>query len=256
MLKIVCVMAAHEREKITIKSIKRLQRQKYKLSDIVLVGDSELEKNIAKKTDCLYVNHNNMPLSDKWQSGVNYTRTLKPDAIMICGSDSWHTNNWTKRIVPLINKGADLVGTTFFHTCKAYPDQKLEIVQRRYVGKRSLEPIGSGRVISAKILDKFNWKLFPKNLLKGLDKPSYDKIIEYGGKVEIIYHDIKILGIKSNWETLNAWNDNFRNKFPVKFLKKINNPKLWLQKHFDVAVKDLLDVVPTLIIEKRGKKNV
>jgi len=248
MLKIVCVMAAHGRGRITKKSIERLRRQKYQLNDIVLVGDSNLEKKVAHKTNSRYVNHDNMPLSDKWQSGVDYARTLKPDAIMICGSDSWHTNNWTLRCAKLIDKGSDLVGTTFFHTCKAYPNEKLRIVQRRYVGKRAMEPVGSGRIISARILDELDWELFPEGLRCGLDKPCYDKIIQRGGKVDLIYNDIKVLGVKSTWDTLNPWKENFKSKLPVKFLREFDNPKEWLDKFFDRAAKDLKQIIPKLII--------
>jgi len=250
MIKIVCVMAAHRREKITTKTIQRLHRQQHKLDDIVLIGDSKIEKNVAKKTGCKYVTYHNTPLSDKWQAGVDYARKLKPDAIMICGSDSWHTNNWTKRCATLISKGFDLVGTTFFYTCKSYPNKELRIVARRYVGKRAVEPVGSGRIISSRILDEFDWQLFPKGLRSGLDKPSYDKILDYGGKVEIIYHDIKVMGIKSNWDTLNPWKDNFRSRLPVRFLNEVENPKIWLKRNFDEAVKDLVDVTPKLIIKK------
>jgi len=253
MLKIICIMAAHGRKEITTKTIERLKRQKCELDDIVLVGDSIIEKRIAKNTNCKYVRHDNMPLSNKWQSGVDYARKLNPDAIVICGSDSWYTSNWVKRCSKYIDKGFDLVGTTFFHTCKAYPKEMLRIVQRRYVGKRALEPVGSGRVISSKILDKFNWKLFPSGLESGLDKPSYDKIVEYGGKTKLINDGIKVLGIKSTWDTLNPWKENFRSKPPVRVMKEFNNPKKWLDDFFDVAVEDLLDIIPELIIKGKIK---
>jgi len=243
-------MAAHGRKDITTKTIRRLQRQKYELTDIVLVGDSIIERDIAKKTDCKYVSHSNMPLSDKWQAGVDFARELNPDSIVICGSDSWYTNNWIKRCAKHITEGYDLVGTIFFNTCKAYPNEKLRIIQRRYVGKRALEPVGSGRAISARILDKFNWKLFPVGLKSGLDKPSYDKIVEYGGKIKIVNHDIKGLGIKSTWDTLNPWKDNFRSKPPIRIIKEFSNPENWLDRFFDRAVKDLIDIIPKIIIKR------
>jgi len=250
MLKIIAIMAAHRREKITIKSIERLRRQNYEINEIVVVGDSSIEQMVAQKTGCKYVSHANMPLSDKWQAGVDYAKNLSADAIMICGSDSWYTNNWIKRCAKSINQGFDLVGTVFFHTCKAYPNQKLRIIQRRYVGRRAQEPVGGGRVISARILNKFNWKLFPVGLKSGLDKPSYDKIVEYGGKIELINNDIKGLGIKSTWDTLNPWKDDFKTKPPIRFIREIDNPKEWLNKFFDSAAKDLMNIIPNIRIIK------
>jgi hypothetical protein len=214
----------------------------------VLVGDSDIEEGIAEMLDCTYVEHPNMPLSNKWQAGVKRARDFDPNAIMICGSDSWHTRNWLQVSIKQLKKGFDLVGTTFFYTCRAYPGKELKIVQRRYVGKRALEPVGSGRVISKRILDKFDWKLFPDGKKSGLDKPSYDKLIRYGGRVSIVYQDIKVIGIKSTWDTLNPWKETFKSKGPVRFLKKINKPKRFLKVYFDRAVYDLLEVVPTLII--------
>jgi hypothetical protein len=248
MYKIVCVMAAHGREEITIKTIQRLKKQKYPLYDIVLVGDSDLEEGVADMLDCTYVEHPNMPLSDKWQAGVKKARELEPDAIMICGSDSWHTRNWTKCAVKQLEKGFDLMGTTFFYTCRAYPGRLLKIVQRRYVGKRALEPVGSGRVISSRILNKINWKLFPEGKRSGLDKPSYDMIVNNKGRVALIYQDIKVIGIKSTWDTLNPWKDTFKSSQTVRFIKEIAKPKYFLSANFDRAVHDLIEVVPNLII--------
>lgn len=245
--KIICVMAAHGRSGITTETIKILQKQTWPI-DILMVGDSNIERGIANKTGCMYIQRPNKPLGNKWQEAVYYAKTLDPDALMICGSDSWLSYKWCEIALPFVlYDNQDLVGINMFHACKVYPNEKVRIIRRAYKDRRKNIPMGSGRIFSKKILDKANWHIFPKNKNRAMDINSYRKVKELKGNIKIIEsEDMKILTIKSTWESINSWEKYVKSK-RNKVLPDIKNPKAWLAKEFPGSIGALTRVVDNIL---------
>lgn len=201
-MKITVVMAIHRRKEITIETIKRLKQQSKYINGIVLVGDSNVEKDIAVETQCIYLQTKNQPLGRKWQLGVTKARTIKNHGIMICGSDGWISSNWLQKLTPYLRE-YDLIGK---NRAYIYNIDTQELLYRGYRKDRAQYPIGSGRIISRRILDKMNWSIFPVNKKSGMDTFSTKKIIRNNGKI-FIYpkEDIFIFGLKGNYETINPF---------------------------------------------------
>jgi hypothetical protein len=220
------VMAIHQREAITIETINRLKKQK-NINKIITVGDSATERIIAKKTKSIYVETTNLPLGAKWQTGVNLARSYKNDGIMICGSDGWLTANWIETTASYLDN-FDLIGKNNAYIFNIDTNELLKI---KYTESRTKYPMGSGRIISRRILDKMNWKLFPVKRNSSLDTQSTKKIIANEGKIFIYNGDeINIFGLKGNYDTVTE----FKKIKESKNLDKTNipNPLNYINKKY------------------------
>lgn len=246
MKKIICVMAAHRREGITLETVKMLKNQSHP-PKVLIVGDSNCERVVAKKAGCLYIEHSNRPLGKKWQVGVNHAKTLNPDAVMICGSDSWLSPRWVETAIPHLIDGCDLVGINMFHACKIYPKQKVRIIRRSYQNNRVGIPMGSGRIFSKDILNKSNWNIFPVHKNIGMDFFSFQEVKKHKGRIKIVNSDdMKILTIKSTWTSINSW-QTYITSNENKIFPDIKHPRLWLLQHFPGSVEALQRVVKNII---------
>jgi hypothetical protein len=248
---IVCVMAIFKRPEITIETVELLKKQEYPLHKIVLVGSCNIDREVAEKTNVEYLHRSNTPLGNKWQAGIEFSRKFKPDAILINGSDSWLTTNWCLKSIQFLRQGYDLIGSTKFYTCNANSNKKIKIIYRTY--KDRIDPVGAGRIISKKVLEKMNWKWFPIGQNRSLDIASFrnmthkvpDSKIKYINNIEgLIVMDIK----SKKWFTINSFEAIKRSTKNFKEIGKINQPEDFLRKNFPDSFEQLEKIVPNVII--------
>jgi len=232
-MKIICVMCIHQRKQVTEFVLGYLQKQTIPI-EILLIGDSETEFNIARDTGCLYLHHENKPLGKKWQYGISYAwRVLKADVILILGSDDLISHDWCDVGVRYMEfYDYDLVGTNVRYVLRIKKDEPLEIIQKKYPTDRLL---GAGRLISRRILDKLDGILFNPVSVK-LDSTSSERIQKIGGKIGSLDElDSNILLLKGDWNCMNPWNltkDIYR-------IGSIDNPDSWLSYNFPDAIPGL-----------------
>lgn len=244
MLKIVCVIPAHGRKNITIETLQMLKKQSMPI-EILVVGDSSAEKEVAQNCGCHYIEHTNKPLSKKWQAGVTAAKKMDPDAIMVCGSDSWLTPKWCEIVFPY-TKTHDLVGINHFYACKAFPEEAVKIINREYKGRRANLPVGSGRMFSKRILEKIDWTIYPGNQNRSLDGVSYRNVMKHNGKILVLPDkELKVLAIKSTWDSLNSWEKYINSNNNIRH-PDIENPKKWLETNFPNSIEALNRVVSNL----------
>lgn len=242
--KVVCVMPTHRRESITTETLKMLKNQTM-LIEILVVGDSDTEKKVAQNCGCHYIEHENKPLSKKWQAGIAAAKKMNPDAIMICGSDSWITPKWCEIVFPY-TRVHDLVGINNFYACRAYPKKKVNIIHREYKGHRSNLPVGSGRMFSKRILEKVDWVIYPGSKNKALDSQSYRTIMKHKAKILTLPDkELKVLAIKSTWDSLNSWERYIASTNNIRH-PDVENPKKWLENNFPGSIESLNRVVSDL----------
>jgi glycosyltransferase involved in cell wall biosynthesis len=248
MKKIVAVIAIHGREQITLKTVLRLKQQTYPLTHVVLIGDTPKEQKLAEITGSIFVRYPNQPLGAKWQAGMDFARQLDPDVILILGSDDWLSDNWCARMMQEIDAGYDLVGKQQIFFLHVGPEGKKLIRWDGYKDnkEREGEPIGAGRLISRKLLDRLNWSWFAPKLLGGLDKFSYLRAVANGGTVKLVTDESAyVVDIKSPfWE--NIW--SFESIMPASVV--INDTDSWLDTHFPGA-RSFFDIVRERYV--RGK---
>jgi len=239
-LKIVCIIATHDRYLLTLTSIRMLKSQTVPVQ-IVIVGDSPKDRRLANSEKCKYVHHENYPIGKKWQAGVDFARKLNPDAILICGSDNWLSPNWCKTCSKYIQQGYDLVGKSIFEICHIPPKRNIEVIRRK-----TFLPIGSGRMFSKKILNRIGWQLFPISRDSGLDGKSYLRVVNHKGKVKDIeeYKNVNVLSLRSTWKNKNTWK-RYRVGYKLKKLRGVSNPVRWL-KRFPNSIRYIKKLVPNV----------
>jgi hypothetical protein len=242
-------MAIYQRPLITMKTIELLKQQTHPLFKIVLVGSTNLDKTTAIKTGVDFLQYENKPLSNKWQAGIEYARQFDPDAILINGSDSWLSTNWCSVTKKYIEKGFDMVGKTQFYSCRLDPGQTIMVISKEY--KYRKDPVGAGRLISKKILDKMQWKLFPKGYNSSLDGESYKKLVGHKANIKILNNqdEIIVMGVKANtWPALNRFNASVQNRRGMfNRIQKLKEPRKWLKDNFPNAEKDFPLLINNLV---------
>lgn len=242
-MKIICIMAAYKRAGITLQTLELLKKQTYPLHKIIIVGSDRVDGVVAQKAglDCIF--HKNQPLSDKWQAGVDYARQFNPDAIMICGSDSWLSINWCETARKHLND-FDMFGTKNFYTCYLVPGKRVKIIGRAYRTRK--DPAGSGRIISSEILDKIDWQMYPKAQRHSMDGLSFKKLGAQKIRLKVFYDedDVALLSVKSTaWHTMTSFEHVDKHRMFVA-LPDIEDKKDWMEKYFPGSTTDLKKLVP------------
>ena len=233
-MRIVSVTATYQREEITVDTLNLLKLQEF-IDSSVLVGSGPVERKAAERTGASYVEIQNHPLGAKWQAGVQRAREFNPDAVLICGSDDWLTSNWCSVCARQIEQGIDIVGKTNWCSCIARPNHPLQVMRIRYRKNHRKDPIGSGRLISRRVLDKLDWNLYPIHKDRWLDWESWARIKKVKGRLKLlnIREDIWLLCIRSSWITRSQW-DTSKWSYQCEW-GKVKHPREWLKNHFPTA---------------------
>ena len=177
----------------TIRRIKRV------VDEVVCVTEYAYERDICKRAGAKVTTGFKQALGRKWNNGFEFARALKPDHVLYVGSSDWVSDNWVREMLSLI-EDYDFIGPLDFHEMHLeydYPydrDGKYNIhevnkhFKRRllgywkgYTGERRGEPIGIGRVLSKKFLDRIDWRPFDDELVKNLDYSMTQKAEKFKG---------------------------------------------------------------------------
>jgi glycosyltransferase involved in cell wall biosynthesis len=204
-VKICVFMAIYKRASILEETIRRLKSQTLPPCTIVAVGSCDEDREVALRNDLDYLEWENKFLSTKVQAAVLHCRQYNPDAIMGIGSDDWPSENWVEEMAAHLD-GNDIVGPDhlFFCLIGARPPQ---VIRYFYPHPRYGEPMGVGRLVLKRILDRCDWKLYPPGLKSGLDGASHRRLMSFGAK-SFLYKDdkAKILCPKGLSDQLTSWN--------------------------------------------------
>lgn len=191
----VSVIAAHGRLPLLEQTIRRLYN-KNKVAKVVCVAGKD-EEAVIKYSGAVFVEHENQPLGKKWNAGFIKAKEFNPDACLFVGSSDWLSDTWLEYIEPNIGK-YDIIGKPDFYLLDIGDTYRL-CHWHGYVGERSGEPIGIGRVLSSRILNSIDWKPFDDGLNKSLDFSMYNKCLSAGGKNLLLKEDrMMSLSISTN----------------------------------------------------------
>lgn len=219
-------------------AIKRLKRQGVRPLFIV---SRNKDKRLCQHYKADYIEYRNKPIGAKWNAGFRAVREWDPEAVLYIGSDDWISDNWVPTLLPKLKK-VDMIGVRgvwYYHrsygiegnpnwvdSLGAYTEQLCH--WKGYGEDRDDEPIGGGRLISAEILDEFNWEPFDPDGTHNMDWNMFNKVLDAGGTVGIHEpHDIKLMSISSDiWSSMNDYHKMYEESIPVKYVKQ------FLKKYF------------------------
>src|SRR3990172_1277859 len=213
-MKIIAVIPVFGRVPLLKYTIQRLLK-KNGVSHVICVGNQAEDKKCVEENGAQWVEHENI-LGGKWNAGFLAAREHKPDGVLFVGSSDWISDNWLDEMAPLLET-YDLIGKPDFHLLDINEDLNSIRTYRAchwhgYQCHRKDEPIGIGRLISARVLDKINWKPFVDTAIKSMDYQMYRKVIDNGGEILTVpYPQFKSLSISTNrWANLHKFEDHWR----------------------------------------------
>lgn len=233
----VAVIPCFGRFRLLEKTVERLYKVN-RITKVVLMGHEPGVKNIADKTNSVFVHHKNNPLGRKWNAGFEAARKLRPDAVLFVGSSDWISANWMPEALKHI-KDYDLIGRLdcYLYDINTIGKNRLVHWPGYGHGVRAEEPIGIGRVISARVLDKINWKPFDDSRDNSMDWFMYDAVLKHSGKIKLMDNDTFSMAISTNhWPNKHSFEAHWRNKLPS---RKIESSKMneFIENNFPEALR-------------------
>lgn len=188
-------------------TIERLQDQ----GAIVIGIGHELEaRNLVESMGAEWIYHSNDPLGSKWNEGFKAARKHNPTGVIFMGSSDWCSDNYIPTCESYLEE-YDLLGKLGCHFIDIADEIRLVNWHGYGTGARSYEPIGIGRVLSSRFLDKINWMPFDQRLSSGLDWSMWLKAIHADAAVGILEDpDLMLMSISTNaWDNKHKFNDHW-----------------------------------------------
>ena len=152
--------------------------------EFVAVGsEGNKSRKICEDAGFHYFEHENQPMSGKWQHGLEMTKKYNPDAVIIMGSDDIITKEIINFYIEKINLGYLLVGIKDFYI---YESTIKKLAHWRGYGKlndahRMDETIGLGRCLARPLLDKIKFDVWGGlELKRNLDGAMTNRLKEFG----------------------------------------------------------------------------
>lgn len=227
--RVVAVIPVHGRLPILRLTIERLLK-KNGCYAVVCAGWTDEEKMCCEEAGAIFIKHENLPLSNKWNACFQKAKELDPHACLFIGSDDWISENWIPRLYPSLYTHG-MVGKAGCYMLDISEKHGYRMVNwAGYTNSRKGEPIGAGRLICASVLNDLDWKPFDDGLNMSLDFSMMNRVIKSGYTIGCVnYEDIISIGFSSDkWDTKH----NFESHWNNQSLKKIDNPESFMDDNF------------------------
>ena len=215
--KTVAVIPCFGRFQLLEKTVERLYKVNG-ITKVVLVGHEKQVKDIADKTDSHFVEHANIPLGRKWNAGFKAASLFNPDAVLFVGSSDWISEHWMPTALKYL-KDFDMIGKLGCHLLDIHTINGKRLVEwpGYGAGPRKTEPIGIGRVISARALHKIHWEPFENDKDNSMDYFMYKRVLDQGGNIKIMEENVYSMAISTNlWPNKHMFQEHWKNKLPSK----------------------------------------
>ena len=175
------------REELTAAFLEHINFLKEELSEyevtcVVVGSEGRKSEQLVVNSGNEYLEFENLPLSKKWDSGLQYTERFDPDVVIVMGSDDFLSPGTVLSLVGSISEGRLMVGLMDM--------QILDLEKLRFMHwhgysvtdkSRSWETIGLGRCLSRKLLDKVGFSIWgEEDISRGLDGLMTRKLASIG----------------------------------------------------------------------------
>lgn len=175
-MKVAIVTAIWKREEIFelyAQGIHNL-KPKHELQVFIVGSEGEKSKSLAKKHGFRYLEYDNKNLSNKHNAACLAARTARPDYVLFLGSDDILNPDTYSHLETLMESGFDFIGMTDFYFYDMV--SKKSAYWGGYIDKRKGHTVGAGRVVSAKLMFKWQWRPFESRHQRVLDDSMQQKI--------------------------------------------------------------------------------
>jgi len=210
-----CAIPVHGRLPLVEQTVKRL-KYKNKVDFIVCVCSTEQDKLFCESLPCDVIESPNSPLGKKWSNGWQHLLdNYNPDFYIFAGSSDWLSDNWIEKTIPHLEK-YDAVGKLDMYLFDQGQDQNRLCFWPGYIGERSGDTIGIGRVLTKAIVTKMKGRPFRDDLDNCLDWSMTEHIKHLKGKLHTIEGDeIKSLSLSTyRWNNKHVYNHHWDGLLP------------------------------------------
>jgi len=188
---VVCIYKRHDLEVITLENFKR-QAKAHGFDVIVVGSEGESSKKLAK--GCIYVEHENRPVSNKHNAGIKKAIETGATGVVLMGSDDIVSDNYFE-FIKSKETSENVIGLKdlYFYSTKTK--------ELSYFGgyRNNQQTVGAGRYFPMSVINKLNGELWDEKLNSGLDTNCTNKL-KANGIIEDSYSmqetDIFLVDIK------------------------------------------------------------
>ncbi len=149
-------------------------RETFGVIPFVVGSEGALSRNRCERHGFNYIEHANKPLGAKANACLQVMRTHNLDYVLNLGADDLISNSLMRLYIELMNEGYDFIGIKDLYFYERI--QKKLIYFPGYTGQRKGESVGVGRVLSARLLDRFNWQMWDEKKNRSLDLSMTKKL--------------------------------------------------------------------------------
>jgi hypothetical protein len=225
-IRVVAAIPVHGRLPLLRQTIRRLY-DKNNVYRVICVGGQD-EESVCRDNGAEFVHHPNI-LGAKWNIAFQEAGRLGATHVLFVGSSDFVSDTWTDYLIPKCPLNG-MIGLKGFHMAHISDNGIQAGYWHGYKTARALrEPIGIGRIISAGILDKMDWKPFYDTSHKSMDGAMTKKVVALEGQIEIIdTKEIKSLSISTDrWKNKHTFGISSASAFTY-----IGHPVGWLMDNF------------------------
>ena len=228
---IVAPIPVYGRRPLLKYTISRLQKAGVQ---VICMGHDADDQELALSLGAEWITISNDPLGAKWNAGFMAARKYEPTGVLFVGSSDWVSDNYiaeAERMLPEY----DMLGKLGCHFTDLGPSNIRTVNWFGYgKGSRSYEPIGIGRVLSTRLLNKLNWQPFDKRLSSGLDWSMWLKSLASDASIGIFEDpDLKLLSISTHaWGNKHKFTDHWTGSLSRSSEKLGNKEEAELFKSF------------------------
>lgn len=190
-MKVVVPIPVNGRLSLVRQVVTRLY-EKNKVYKVILIGHEIEMKKLAYELNADFLFHENYPLGAKWNYGFQYAMKYKPDAILFCGSSNFYSEDYIEIASSYLDK-YEVVGKLKCHFVDKREDNFRLVFWNGYIGQRSGESIGMGRLLSERALKKIRWTPFINSFDSGMDGCMSKKLKKVRSSIKLLNDDQGIL---------------------------------------------------------------
>jgi hypothetical protein len=207
-------------------SIQRLRRELDIYIPVCIISGAE-DKPICDKYFLTHIIQENKPVTSKFNRGMAYMKSIGIDYVLVSGSDDLFSTDTIRRIMEEAEKGFDLIGLLdiyFYAGDGQYKGQLRHLTHKRI--------LGVGKTISARVLDKVDWRPWQKEKNWAMDALLTQSIMPHVKSISAL-SDTFVCDCKTcdNINKSGFWMTKLKEKIdPVKLYEKLSNEELQILK--------------------------
>lgn len=175
---ITCIFERTDVVRIWLKCFSDLRDNLKDTVEIVLIvagGPDEETRSELIDSGCIYIDHENRPLSNKFNATAQKCRDLDCDYMIVTGSDNVFNSALMITLIGCMKRGIDYTGYLDSFQYQLSTGKALYIPAYRSK-QRNKEPKGAYRMLSKSLLKRLNWQPWEDGIDSSLDWSMTQKI--------------------------------------------------------------------------------